>query len=724
MSQPPPPNCPPSYSAGYTIIGDSVSFCLDGVNLSIIPSSTLNSTDSYSVNSIPYNPYPWVGANAILVGIDDIWSGVVPLPFPFCFFGQKYNSVVIGANGQVGFDVSQAGMFNAWASNGWVAPNNNAAMNNTIMAPYQDVNPGVIYAGSNITWDIYGQAPCRYMVISWDSIPMFSCSSMLNSAQVVLFESTYLIDINIKEKPLCSTWNGGVAHEGIQNATGTVAFMVPGRNGTTWQATNDSYRFTPSGTQTVNFNYTWIDVNTGAVLGTGPTLSYFPTTNTQVTVQMTAITDCDTIQAALNDTINIIVTGNVTADFNYEVHLGCDEDTVIFTNTSTSSVGGVPLYQWDFGDLSGSTATSPTHIYADQNTYSVRLIASDNGCIDTMIKVIDLNHPINAAFAVGPNDSICLGDNMVASSVSTPLLFLTHDWTWGDGATTTGNPSGHIYATPGVYTINLTVTDTLGCVDTSSMQVFVDNPPFVDFITSDDNVCIGDPVFFSDTMAPFTQSFTWDFGDGSTLNNIHNPSHSWANPNTAGYTVSLTGYYLICPPMTVTKNIIVNDYPSVNLGDDTTICPGITGAITLADLNNPSATFLWNTGETSNSITVTQPGHYWVMASNGDCTTTDSIWIMRDCYLNIPNSFSPNGDGLNDYFLPRELLSSGLKTFKMNLFNRWGELVFTTDKIDGRGWDGKLNGVNQPMGVFVYVIEAEFINNVRKNYTGNVTLIR
>ncbi|HMT37050.1 MAG TPA: hypothetical protein PKC41_14400, partial [Chitinophagaceae bacterium] len=71
ISQPPPPNCPPAFSAGFDIIGDSVSYCLDGVNLQLLPVSTLYATDSYSVDPIPYNPYPWVGANSIIVGTDD-----------------------------------------------------------------------------------------------------------------------------------------------------------------------------------------------------------------------------------------------------------------------------------------------------------------------------------------------------------------------------------------------------------------------------------------------------------------------------------------------------------------------------------------------------------------------------------------------------------------------------------------------------------------------------
>ena len=98
--------------------------------------------------------------------------------------------------------------------------------------------------------------------------------------------------------------------------------------------------------------------------------------------------------------------------------------------------------------------------------------------------------------------------------------------------------------------------------------------------------------------------------------------------------------------------------------------------------------------------------------------------FKRDCYLNIPNSFSPNADGRNDYFIPRQLLSAGLKEFSMKIFNRWGELIFETDKLDGRGWDGKYGGDAQPVGVYVYLIEAQWNNNYRNSFKGNITLLR
>lgn len=723
-AQPVPPNCPPAYNAGYDIVGDSVSFCLDGVNLQLIATSTLKSTDSYSVDPIPYNPYPWVGANQLFVGTDDIWSAAIPLPFPFCFFGQKYNSVIIGANGQVGFDMTQAGLYNAWASAGMVAPVSNAAMNNTIMAPYHDVDPSVPYAGKNITWDLYGTAPCRYMVISWDSVPMFSCNNLLASQQIVLFESTYLIDINIKTKPLCAGWNSGTAHQGIQNAAGTVAFMVPGRNGTQWTANNDSYRFTPAGLGGNTLSYVWKELPGGNVLGTGPTLSFFPPANTQVTVEMTVTTNCDTLVAALGDTMDIIVTGEVTSGFTYDIHLGCEKDTVIFNNTSVSSAGGTPFYVWSFGDGISSSQTSPTHIYNTQDTFRVRLIASDNGCFDTTEVLIDLRHPIVSTFTT-QDDSICVGTQTIMTSASIPAGIVTHSWNMGDGTIINSGTTplqSHTYSAAGIYTITLIVTDTLGCSDTSTRVVFVDALGYANFTMTDSTLCVGEPVFFDDTLSANTISFEWDFGDGKKLANVHNPTHTW--DAMGNYNVVLISKYKVCPDIVVQKPVIIDNFPVVNLGPDTSICPGLTGSLTLYNVHNQGAINQWSTGESASSITVTQPGHYWLQASNGDCATTDSIWIKRDCYLNIPNSFSPGGDGLNDYFLPREILSSGLTKFKMNIYNRWGENVFTTDKIDGRGWDGKYNGKPQPIGSYVYVIEAEFINNVRKSYKGNVTLIR
>jgi gliding motility-associated-like protein len=415
----------------------------------------------------------------------------------------------------------------------------------------------------------------------------------------------------------------------------------------------------------------------------------------------------------------IKVISSVDASFITNVVLDCVDDTVHVSLVDTSQNA---LFSWNFGNGGLATGVSPSMYYVNQGIYTITCYASNGFCFDTAQTIVNLLHPIDAVFGVNP--SICLGQQTVASSNSAPAGYIIHDWDFGDG---TLIPNGsaiqpHIYTVPGTYTIRLTITDTLGCTDTASAVVLVDAPGYINFTATDSNVCVGQPIFFKDTMAPHTVWFDWDMGDGTNIIDKHNPQYSWATGGV--YNVKLTGHYLICPTDSVTKTIIVNDYPNLSLGKDTAICPGVTGSILLSDLNNPGALYQWSTGETSNSIIVTQPGHYWVKASNGECSTVDSIWVKRDCYLNIPNAFSPDGDGLNDYFLPRELLSSGLKSFTMNIYNRWGENIFTTSSIEGRGWDGKYNGVSQLMGVYVYMIEAEFNNNIKKTFKGNVTLVR
>jgi gliding motility-associated-like protein len=98
--------------------------------------------------------------------------------------------------------------------------------------------------------------------------------------------------------------------------------------------------------------------------------------------------------------------------------------------------------------------------------------------------------------------------------------------------------------------------------------------------------------------------------------------------------------------------------------------------------------------------------------------------VKQDCYIDVPNAFTPNGDGVNDYFLPRPSLAKGLTSFTMSVYNRWGQLIFETDKIEGRGWDGRFNGAAQPEGVYVFMIDAKFKDGQIEKRQGNVTLLR
>lgn len=460
-------------------------------------------------------------------------------------------------------------------------------------------------------------------------------------------------------------------------------------------------------------SYLWDDNSTGQTRTvTGPG-TYFAT--------ITTPQGC-----TASDTVLVTSDTNIVANFDFSIRLGCDYDTVIITNTSSAAC---TQFAWSFDDGTSSNTPGPIliHSYSNQGTYNITLIASNPPCADTIVKSVNLNHPIAAVF--GSNgDSLCIPSNYVVTSNSQPApILFQHSWNWGDGTPNgTGVIDGHTYTTPGDYVMTLTITDSLGCTDTATTIVHVEPEPFVDFTLSNDNVCVGESIVFDDTLGSNTTSFVWNFGDGVTTQNIHLPHHSYE----AGgqYLVNLLGYFAGCGNDTtsITKVVNVNNYPSVNLGPDTSLCPGLSGSVMLLDLTNSGAIYTWSTGATSNSISVTEPGIYWVAATTAgsNCTTYDSIWVKRDCFINIPNSFSPNGDGINDFFLPREILSAGLSKFKMSIYNRWGENLYSTEAIDGRGWDGKYNGKPQPLGSYIYVIDALFENNTRKTFKGNMTLIR
>lgn len=432
------------------------------------------------------------------------------------------------------------------------------------------------------------------------------------------------------------------------------------------------------------------------------------------------------------DTIDVNLNSSVNASFTIIKHLGCTEDTIELVNTTT----GTNDFLWFFGDSQSSLLANPTHIYYNQMIYNVTLIAGVAPCQDTLTIPVDIMHPLDADVYVYGNapqtqiiipDSTCVLDKLKAQSLSIPPGLTINEFHWGDG---TFDNIGynvyaeHLYAEPGNYTFQLIITDTLGCKDSVTHQIYVDGESYAHFVPSDSIVCTGTPIVFYDTLSPYTLSHHYDFGDGSGVDNIRNPVHSYDMEN--NFVVTISSKNLICPEYTYSSNIVVDEYPNINLGPDTAICPGITGTIIVHDVINPAAVYTWSTGAVSNSISLIDGGHYWAMGEspNAHCKTVDSIFIARDCYLNIPNSFSPDGDGLNDYFIPRELLGSGIKTFRMNIYNRWGENIFSTTSINGRGWDGKFNEKFQPMGVYVYTIDVEFINKVKKTYQGNVTLIR
>ncbi|RYZ55716.1 MAG: PKD domain-containing protein [Sphingobacteriales bacterium] len=466
-------------------------------------------------------------------------------------------------------------------------------------------------------------------------------------------------------------------------------------------------------------NLVWYTTQTG-----GLGFNFAPVINTAVEDSFTyyvsqVVNGCESDRSTIK--VKIITTPNT--DFAYTVKYGCNGDTVIINNLTT----GADFYQWDFGDGTGDTATHPTHIFPTQGTYTIKLKAiNENGCADSSEQLADLVHLLDAAFAPD-QDTICNNGLVTFSNLSVVAAVAHFYWDFGDETLDSSISPVHAYANPGVYTVRLIAQnfDLVDCQDTAFHTIVVDSIPVITFTTSDSVLCEGQGIrFIGDYTRNGNTGFSWSFGDGVTMNDADQAAHNY--DSSGSFVVNFHADYRVCPDMDFAKAIEIKPFPLLNLGPDTSVCQngapiGLTDGINGA---NASAKWLWNTGETTPMITARHPGIYTLKVEIDGCETNDSIEIFKDCYLDIPNAFTPNADGANDYFLPRQLLSQGAIGFRMNIYNRWGQQIFETTKIDGRGWDGRFNEKDQPSGVYVYIIDVIFKNGAKEHYTGNVTLLR
>lgn len=417
------------------------------------------------------------------------------------------------------------------------------------------------------------------------------------------------------------------------------------------------------------------------------------------------------------------VLGEVDMDFEWTLMPGCTEDTVQFRNLSEPG-----SYFWSYGDGStppDDTLKNPLHIYEEQGEYAVRLtVETEKGCIDSVTKLLRIDHPLHAGFTQSA-DSLCQTDEIVVQFIDTSVGALQWEWSFGDGSPLVYEQSpAHTFMRAGTHEIRLVIGDSIPCFDTAYALIYIDSTPHLEIRADKIEICEGEEVTFSLDYLESASRVDWDFGDQVQWSQPRQSRHAY--DQAGSYIVQVNADYPVCEDRQDTLHLNVISYPVVDLGPDSSIC--LHGQPVYLENRAPEASPLtrwsWNTGDTTSRLKVLHHGTYSLTATLGRCSTTESIEVLKDCYTNLPNAFTPNGDGENDYFYPRQLLTEGVSSFKMTVYNRWGHTVFETNRIDGRGWDGTLNGKEQPVGVYLYQIDVTFKNGRQESFNGNLTLIR
>ncbi|HAD97221.1 MAG TPA: hypothetical protein DCG19_07420 [Cryomorphaceae bacterium] len=421
----------------------------------------------------------------------------------------------------------------------------------------------------------------------------------------------------------------------------------------------------------------------------------------------------------------------------------CDGPQLNFQNLSRFATS----YFWDFGDplTNGDTSRlkNPTYIYPDTGSYTVTLIANPGDvCADTSYYTFKLNFPLSISTTV--TGDVCFDKqsfifNLTGDFSTNAKYFWDFGGATDQGANSTeANPKNVNYIEPGSYPISVTVED-FGC----SKQIFDTVEVYADLKLQHYvpalNICVSEPVYFRDSSITDTRIdpyHYWDFGDG-TASNEPSPVHTYTEPGI--YTIehsvqTLTGckdsvFERFINQIQVYPNPVsqLDIYPTtVSIFDPTVNLTNYSENYDLTRTYLPDGEVL----ETFDMQTITfkDTGTFalkHVAMNDFGCRDSSIYLVTVEVPLNIyiPNSFTPNGDGINDIFT---LEVTGSEKFSIRIFNRWGEMVY--ESFDPKeGWNGRILNYFEPApeGLYTYQVVVRTIKHARDiKKHGTITLIR
>ncbi|MGB3947817.1 MAG: PKD domain-containing protein [Bacteroidia bacterium] len=441
-------------------------------------------------------------------------------------------------------------------------------------------------------------------------------------------------------------------------------------------------------------------------------------------------------------TLDITIYPMPVADFT--ANDACMNATINFNDTSAISTGSIVTWLWNFGDNSPpSIQENTTHAYASAANYSTKLIvASNNGCLDSISKTIVI-HPLPVAQFTTQNvcaDSIASFNN--TSSIEGTDVIQQNNWSFGDNNTSSTQNPTHTYTTFGGYDVGLLVVSNFGCVDSVTHPLIIHPNPIANFTVSDTNGCEPLCVIFNNTSTVNNGSIVswlWNLGNGGALNNNENPQQCYENPNVfapQSYTVSLTVASDSGCIASVTKTDFISVFPApqVNFTAEPTSTTTSNPVIEINDLSVGVYSWEWFFGDMDSSNVSNPESHTYadtgtftislIGSTQYGCidTALQTIIIEPEFVLYIPNAFTPNGDGINDVFM---FTGSFFAEFELTIYNRWGTLIYKTDKID-KPWNGYANNgaTEAQQDVYIYSLKAKDLKNKIYTYRGTVTLVR
>jgi gliding motility-associated-like protein len=394
----------------------------------------------------------------------------------------------------------------------------------------------------------------------------------------------------------------------------------------------------------------------------------------------------------------------------------CSVDSLLIPVTGSGTFNWLPNK-----NILAANTNRPVVFPKDTTKYIVTM--QENGCTNTdtvTVNVVNfISVTLGADTTICQTDTFILRPNTIASSFS---------WT---PAGSLNNPGIKNPVAKPLSNTTYTVTGNLGrCQATDEINVRVAPYPRVNILTHDTVICYGSRVqlngIFTGTQYRWTPASS--LFNANTLNPLAGPTQSTV------YTLSVRDTISGCPK-TVTDSIRINVIPfiQVNAGRDTMIVPD--QPLQLQAFASSGNQYTWSPSLGLNNTTILNPVivlgddidsvvYRLRVSDRGGCYGEDDIKVRvfkGKPDILVPSAFTPNGDGNNDLFKPNPVGISQLQYF--NIYNRAGQLIYSTHE-QGKGWDGSYNGLKQPSGTYVYMVQGSDFTGKTVFRKGTVVLIR
>ncbi len=416
------------------------------------------------------------------------------------------------------------------------------------------------------------------------------------------------------------------------------------------------------------------------------------------------------------DTNCCISWAEIGSDTNY-----CAGDTVYFSNNSISN--GVAAYVWDFGPSAIPTsfigATSPPVYFNTSGAFQVMLILTDSCGIDTSYHTVNI-FPAPIADA-GADTTLCRFDTVQIGSI--PISGHSYTWSPTIGLSDSVIADPYAYADSSLTYVVIITSTVSGCSNADSVTI-TRYPATQADAGIDTSHCLGDSLQLNVTSGLI---YSWTPSTGLSDDSIADPWVIVSDTTTYIVTVRDSNSCIGIDSVTIR----VNPLPIVSVTADVTIYYG--ESVQLNGSGGPTYSWLPTSGlncsncenPIANPLETTT--YYLTVTDSLGCSITDTVVVTVNLtkVIFIPNIFSPNGDGENDFFYVQGL---GIAELNMLIFDRWGEMVFENTGFiaDDRsaGWDGTYKGKAMNPAVFVFVVTGTFIDGSEINEKGDLTLVK